>query len=98
MIRSRSRSLSTSATADRSAPIADWPTSVMTPTTSCTDSASASSEVACCSLEVRSAAADSCSVSLPRISSASRWLVTSVLAPIHSTIAPSRSIGTARTS
>ena len=61
-------------------------------------SASASIEVACCSRAVRSAAADSCSVSRPRISSASRWPVTSVLAPTHSMILPSRSIGTARTS
>ena len=96
--RSRAPSGSSSATAERSAPIAVRPTSVMTSTTCSTVSASASIEVACCSRAVRSAAADSCSVSRPRISSASRWLVTSVLAPTHSTILPSRSIGTARTS
>ena len=96
--RSRAPSASSSATAERSAPIAVRPTSVMTSTTCSTVSASASIEVACCSRAVRSAAADSCSVSRPRISSASRWLVTSVLAPTHSTILPSRSIGTARTS
>ena len=95
---SRVPSESSSATAERSAPIAVRPTSVMTSTTCSTVSASASIEVACCSRAVRSAAADSCSVSRPRISSASRWLVTSVLAPTHSTILPSRSIGTARTS
>ncbi len=72
MVRSRSRSVSTMATTDRSAPIADLPTSVMTWTTCSTVIASASIEVACCSLAVRSAAADSCSVSRPRISSASR--------------------------
>ncbi len=94
----RSRAPSSSATAERSAPIAVRPTSVMTSTTCSTVSASASIEVACCSRAVRSAAADSCSVSRPRISSASRWLVTSVQAPTHSAILPSRSIGTARTS
>ena len=98
MVRTRSRSGSSSATADRSAPMADRPTSVMTSTTCSTVSASASIEVACWSRAVRSAAADSCSVSRPRISSASRWAVTSVLAPTHSMIFPSRSIGTARTS
>ena len=95
---SRSRSGSSIATAERSAPMADRPTSVITSTTCSTVSASASIEVACCSRAVRRAAADSCSVSRPRISSASRWPVTSVLAPTHSTIFPSRSIGTARTS
>jgi hypothetical protein len=94
----RSRPPSSSATADRWAPIAVRPTSVITSTTCSTVSASASIEVACCSRAVRRAAADSCSVSRPRISSASRWPVTSVLAPTHSTIFPSRSIGTARTS
>ncbi len=94
----RSRSGSSRATAERSAPIADRPTSVITSTTCSTVSASASMEVACCSRAVRSAAAESCSVSRPRISSASRWAVTSVLAPTHSMILPSRSIGTARTS
>ena len=98
MVRSRSRSVSRIATADRSAPIAERPTSVMTWTTCSTVRASASIDVACCSRAVRSAAADSCSVSRPRISSASRCAVTSVLAPIHSMILPSRSIGTARTS
>ena len=93
-----SRPPSSSATADRCAPIAVRPTSVITSTTCSTVSASASMEVACCSRAVRSAAADSCSVSRPRISSASRWPVTSVLAPTHSTILPSRSTGTARTS
>ena len=97
-VRSRSRSGSSIATAERSAPIADRPTSVMTSTTCSTVMASASIEVACCSRTVRSAAADSCSVSRPRISSASRCPVTSVLAPIHSMIFPSRSTGTARTS
>ena len=96
--RSRSPSGSSSATADRSAPTADRPTSVITSTTCSTVSASASIDVACCSRAVRRAAADSCSVSLPRISSASRWAVTSVLAPTHSMIVPPRSIGTARTS
>ena len=95
---SRSRSGSSSATADRSAPIAERPTSVITSTTCLTVMASASIEVACCSRTVRSAAAESCSVSRPRISSASRWPVTSVLAPTHSMIFPSRSMGTARTS
>ena len=93
-----SRSRSSRATADRSAPIAERPTSVITSTTWSTVSASASMDVACCSRAVRNAAADSCSVSRPRISSASRWPVTSVLAPTHSMIFPSRSIGTARTS
>ena len=97
-MRSRSRSVSTIATADRSAPTADRPTSLMTWTTCSTVSASASIDVACWSLAVRRAAADSCSVSRPRISSASRCAVTSVLAPTHSMIVPSRSIGTARTS
>jgi hypothetical protein len=95
---SRSPSESSRATADRSAPTADRPTSVITSTTCSTVSASASIEVACCSRAVRSAAADSCSVSRPRISSASRWAVTSVLAPTHSMIRPARSMGTARTS
>ena len=93
-----SLSSSRSATAERSAPIAVRPTSVITSTTCSTSRASASMAVACCSRAVRSAAADSWSVSLPRISSASRWLVTSVHAPTHSAIFPSRSIGTARTS
>ena len=51
-------SSSSNATAERSAPIADRPTSVITETTWFTVSASASIEVACCSLAVRSAAAD----------------------------------------
>ncbi|GAA0963744.1 hypothetical protein GCM10009550_59930 [Actinocorallia libanotica] len=89
---------SSSATAERSAPIAERPTSVITETTWLTVSASASIEVACCSRAVRSAAADSCSVRRPRISSASRWPVTSVLAPTHSTTRSPRLIGTARTS
>ena len=76
------------------APIAVRPTSVITSTTCSTSSASASIAVACCSRAVRSAAADSWSVSRCRISSASRWLVTSVQAPTHSAILPSRSIGT----
>src|SRR5580698_620545 len=55
--RSRALSGSSSATAERSAPIAVRPTSVMTSTTCSTVSASASIEVACCSRAVRSAAA-----------------------------------------
>ncbi len=96
--RSPSLSSSSSATAERRAPIAVRPTSVITSTTCSTSSASASIAVACCSRAVRSAAADSWSVSRCRISSASRWLVTSVQAPTHSAIFPSRSIGTERTS